>query len=95
MQKGREVRDLRARQVELRHPFVGTAGGQELGELLASFIGLHHHRARQVGSSRAAAGVGAVAEAALIDVQSLSAFDRRRIGDRRERLLLGHRGGYP
>ena len=88
MQERREIRDLRAREIERRHPLIGTADSQELAELLAVLVGLDERRPREIRSTRPAARVGAVAEAALIDQQFLSALDRRRIGLGRERLLL-------
>ena len=89
MQERGEVGNLRRRHVELRHAAIRPPHLQELAELAAVLVVLDEGRSREVGAARAAAGVGAVAEAALLRVETLPALDRGRIAGRRQRLLLG------
>ena len=88
MQEGGDVGHLRARQVELRHPLVGPARGQELAELAAVLVGLHERRSGEIGTARTAPRIRAVAEAALIDQELLPAIDGGGVGHRRQGLLL-------
>jgi hypothetical protein len=91
MQERREVGVLGGSQVEFGHASIGPADLKKLAELSAVLVGLHELGSRQVGAAGAAARVGAMAEAALLDVEPLAALDRRGIGRRGERLLLSGR----
>jgi hypothetical protein len=88
VQEGREVRHLRVGQVELRHPAIGPADPEKRTQLLSALVFLNHRRSREIRPARSAAGVGAMAEAALFNEERFPAFDRRLIGHRRQRLLL-------
>ena len=60
-------------------PLSGRPAREKLAELLAVLVVLHQRRARQVRPARSAAGVGAVAEAALADEERRAAVDARLI----------------
>src|SRR3954468_1784718 len=92
VQERREIRHLCRRQIEFRHSLVRTPGGEKVAELLPALVVLNDRRPRQIGTTRPAARIRAVAKAALIDQQLLPALDGRGIGHGRERLLLGSSG---
>lgn len=90
VQKRRDGRDVVIAQIEFGHPFVRKTRVDDGGNEFSMLIVQDHLRANQIGPRLAAAGVGAMAKAAVSLKQLLSVRNLRRRSRRALRI-----GGGP